>query len=84
MDAKRLLWTQINYFESWHRIIAGSERSESREFDGLLVTSSGIPAAAFNVAFVRRKLSDPARSIDLVVRYFGERGLPEIVELEQF
>jgi ribosomal protein S18 acetylase RimI-like enzyme len=79
MDTKRLLWTQINYFESWHRIIGGSERSESREFDGLLVTSCGIPAAAFNVAFVRRRLSDPARSIDRVVSYFGERDLPGLI-----
>jgi GNAT superfamily N-acetyltransferase len=79
MDPARVAWTRVNYFEGWRLIVEGSDQSEVLEFDGLLVTNCGLAVPFFNVAFVQRPLRSPEESIDRVLRYFEERGLPFLI-----
>ena len=53
------------------------------ERDGLLVTSSALPVAWLNLAFVTRPPTDPAATIAEAVAFFDQRNLPFVVRMRE-
>jgi GNAT superfamily N-acetyltransferase len=51
------------------------------EHGGVSVVATGLPAAAFNIAFVRGPLADPAAELARAVAWFRSRDLPFLVRL---
>ena len=70
-----------NYYEGFRRLATAMDGGEVIEADGLLLLRTGLPAAAFNLAFVTRSLTDPRTSIERAVTYFDGYGLPFVVRV---
>ncbi len=80
-DDELIARADANYFDAWASIAVHAASGEVRERDGLRIVASGLPIAAFNVAFVMRKLAEPKRAISDTVTYFDAHRLPFIVRV---
>jgi GNAT superfamily N-acetyltransferase len=72
-----------NLFATFSLIARSVASGEVRESGGLLVVASGLPLAMFNLAFVTRRLDDPARQMEEAIAYFDGRGLPFLVRIRE-
>ena len=79
MNKQQLWLTYLNFIETWRLIVAGTDQGEIYEFDGLLVTDSGLSFANFNVAFVQRPLREAEDTIERLRAHFASRELPALV-----
>lgn len=70
-----------NYFESFRVVAAAMKDGDIWEKDGLLVTASGLPIAFLNLAFVTRRLGNPAALIGEACAYYDRRGLPFVLRI---
>src|SRR5947209_7797164 len=82
-DEEILARADANYFSAMTTFVGGATRGEVRSKDGVLVAFSGTGVAAFNVAFITRALSDPARGVSEAIEFFDERNVPFIVRLRE-
>jgi len=76
MDEETLRAADRNYCEANGAFMATSRRGELYESESLHLVSSGAPARAFNIAFLKAPLRDPEESIRRGEAFFGERTLP--------
>lgn len=65
-----------NYAYSRVLLAANIDGGESRDSEGLLLTITGLPTPAFNVAFVLQPLADPARQLRDAISRFEARPVP--------
>jgi ribosomal protein S18 acetylase RimI-like enzyme len=65
-----------NYAFAFATLAANSEGGETLDGEGLVLAITGLPSPAFNVAFVLRPLTDPARQIRDAVGRFDAHGVP--------
>lgn len=72
-----------NYFHSWRVINGAAGGGEVLERDGLLITSSTLPVAWLNLAFVTRPLADPDAAIAEATAFFDARNLPFVVRIRE-
>ncbi|KAL7528993.1 hypothetical protein ACHAWF_002794 [Thalassiosira exigua] len=68
-----------NYFQAWATIASGCPSSEIHDEGGLLIVCSGLPAAVFNVAFVKEPLTDPEAAVERSIKFFTDRNLPGLI-----
>jgi hypothetical protein len=72
-----------NYFQSWRVINANAEGGEALERDGMLLTSSALPVAWLNLAFITRPLADPDAAIAAAAAFYDARNLPFVVRIRE-
>ena len=70
-----------NYFHSWRIIDGNTDGGEVLEREGLLLVSSALPVAWFNLALVTRPLADPGAAIAEAAAFFDGRNLPFVVRV---
>jgi len=66
----------VETFRSLARIVDGGEVIE---YGGISLVVTGLPAAAFNIAFVRGPLADPAADLSRAVARFQTANLPFLI-----
>jgi ribosomal protein S18 acetylase RimI-like enzyme len=82
MDDAEIIWrADANYHAVSALLASGHDGGEARERDGLLVINTGLPIAAFNVAFVTRPLTEPEGLVREAAAYYDGAGLPFIVRV---
>lgn len=72
-----------NLFETFGAIAGAAEGGEVRQVDSVIIAASGLPVAAFNIAFVTSPLGEPAKVLREIARYFDGRKLPFIVRVRE-
>jgi hypothetical protein len=65
-----------NFYEIWRMIARALPAGAIEEGDGLLCTSTGLPLAFFNQAFITRSTSDPSALVARAARFYAERRVP--------
>jgi len=76
MDEATLRAADRNYCEANGAFMATSRQGELYESERLHLVSCGIRARAFNIAFFKAPVGDPADGIRRAEAFFGERALP--------
>jgi GNAT superfamily N-acetyltransferase len=72
-----------NYFHSWRIIDGNTDGGEVIEREGLLLVSSALPVAWFNLALVTRPLADPDAAVAGAAEFFDSRNLPFLVRIRE-
>lgn len=68
-----------NFWELFERMVANVPRGSRREQDGVLMLSSGLPAAFFNPAFVTGPVEDADAVVHAVDGHYRDLGLPYVL-----
>jgi len=76
MDEASLRAADRNYCEANGAFMATSRQGELYENEGLHLVSCGMPARAFNIAFLKAPLREAAESVSRAEAFFRERALP--------
>jgi ribosomal protein S18 acetylase RimI-like enzyme len=84
VDEADIVWrADANYYAVSSLLGSGHDGGEVREKDGLLLISTGLPIAAFNVAFVTRPLAHPEQSLRDAVACYDASSMPFIVRVRE-
>lgn len=70
-----------NYAETFRVLARLVEGGEVIEYGGVSLVATGLPAAPFNIAFVRGPLAEPAGELSRAVAWFRSRELPFLIRL---
>ena len=73
----------LNMFESFRVLARVADAGEIREAGGVMIAATGLSMAMFNVAFITRPLTNPAKQLAGALAYFDSRGLPFIVRIRE-
>jgi len=70
-----------NYVDTFRLLARMVDGGEVIEYGGVSLVATGLPAAPFNVAFVRGPLADPGAELSRAVEWFRSRRLPFLIRL---
>lgn len=71
--------SDANFAEAFRILARSIDGGEIRDVGGIAVVATGLPVAAFNVAFITRPLASPAAQLQDAVSYFKARDLPFVI-----
>lgn len=83
LTALDLARCDANYFEAWRLIGRLSDPGVVHEAEGVTCVATGVPIEWANIAFVTRRVRDPAATVAAIIDFFDARSIPFIARMRE-